>query len=426
MHLSSRLTLCLMASIVLGAGPQTGDAPASPTVEALRSKPEAERNRAETDLWEELRARGTPLVEAVAGDTQRSLVTFFWRSDQELNNVAVITPISLSDFPASALQRIPGTHTWFRTYLLPNDARFSYRFAENDSGVPFEQERDFMKRMQTWRLDTMNPARTPLAPGIEASVLQLSGAPSAQWSQRRDDVPHGALREVTIPIGSKAIPRRAWLYSPPGAASGEHRALIVFLDGESYTTVIPAPVILDNLIAAHKIRPAAALFLASSDARESEYSCNAGFSDQLAGEVLAYGRKELHAGATPPDTILAGFSLGGLQAACTAVLHPERIGAVLAQSGSFYRAPSGEEPEALSRLLAASPPRPLRWYFEIGLLEKGAIPSRDPSMLTASRHLRDVLSAKGTPHRFREYFGGHEHVAWRQSLAMGLEYLLPR
>ena len=47
MHLSSRLTLCLMASIVLGAGPQTGDAHASPTVEALRSNPEAERNRAE-------------------------------------------------------------------------------------------------------------------------------------------------------------------------------------------------------------------------------------------------------------------------------------------------------------------------------------------------------------------------------------------
>jgi enterochelin esterase-like enzyme len=46
-------------------------------------------------------------------------------------------------------------------------------------------------------------------------------------------------------------------------------------------------------------------------------------------------------------------------------------------------------------------------------------------MLTANRHLRDVLRARGARHRFREYFGGHEHLAWRESLSLGLEFVLP-
>jgi enterochelin esterase family protein len=97
---------------------------------------------------------------------------------------------------------------------------------------------------------------------------------------------------------------------------------------------------------------------------------------------------------------------------------------VLTQSGSFFRAPAGEEPEAVASRLSAGAAAPA-WYLEVGFLETGPIPSRDPSMLTANRHLRDVLRARGARHLFREYFGGHEHLAWRESLALGLEFLLP-
>jgi enterochelin esterase family protein len=47
-------------------------------------------------------------------------------------------------------------------------------------------------------------------------------------------------------------------------------------------------------------------------------------------------------------------------------------------------------------------------------------------MLTSSRHLRDVLIAKGYHVEFRDRFSGHEHVAWRATLSDGLTALLAR
>jgi enterochelin esterase family protein len=114
---------------------------------------------------------------------------------------------------------------------------------------------------------------------------------------------------------------------------------------------------------------------------------------------------------------VVGYSLGGLAAACAAIEHPSVFGAAIAQSGSFFRAPPSEEPEWLARHLAQNPRLPVHFVLSIGRFETAAIPSRDPSMLTASRHLRDVLLAKGYAVDYRELSSGHEHVAWRAVLA---------
>jgi enterochelin esterase-like enzyme len=66
----------------------------------------------------------------------------------------------------------------------------------------------------------------------------------------------------------------------------------------------------------------------------------------------------------------------------------------------------------------------VQFYLEAGLLETAAIPSRDPSMLTANRHLRDVLQAKGNEVHYVEHFSGHEHVSWRATIADGLIAML--
>jgi len=41
-------------------------------------------------------------------------------------------------------------------------------------------------------------------------------------------------------------------------------------------------------------------------------------------------------------------------------------------------------------------------------------------MLTADRHLRDVLLAKGNKVRYVEHFSGHEHVSWTATIADAL------
>jgi enterochelin esterase family protein len=43
-----------------------------------------------------------------------------------------------------------------------------------------------------------------------------------------------------------------------------------------------------------------------------------------------------------------------------------------------------------------------------------------PSLLTANRHLRDVLQAQGHDVRYAEFSGGHAHPSWRAGFAQAL------
>jgi enterochelin esterase family protein len=46
------------------------------------------------------------------------------------------------------------------------------------------------------------------------------------------------------------------------------------------------------------------------------------------------------------------------------------------------------------------------------------------NIIETSRHLRDVLIAKGYPLTYREFAGDHDRINWRGSLADGLIALL--
>lgn len=58
----------------------------------------------------------------------------------------------------------------------------------------------------------------------------------------------------------------------------------------------------------------------------------------------------------------------------------------------------------------------MRFYVEVGLQEW--------LLLTQSRHLRDVLTARGYDLEYREFNGGHDYACWRGGLADGLAHLL--
>jgi enterochelin esterase family protein len=60
---------------------------------------------------------------------------------------------------------------------------------------------------------------------------------------------------------------------------------------------------------------------------------------------------------------------------------------------------------------------PLRLYLDVGKFENGF---KDPGMLVANRHMRDVLCAKGYPTSYVEYAGGHDYPWWEITLSEGL------
>lgn len=420
-------TVMLGVLLIIPAWSQTTPSVESPTVQGLRTRLSDGDTRTVDEFWSSLKNRQLPLVEPDPADSDGSLVTFVWRGDSGTKNVVVITPLALIDFDGAVMQAVPGTNVWFKTYRMRNDARMTYRFAENDTLVPFDKEKDFFARMKTWQTDSMNPQRFDVGAGIVASVLELPGAPTDKWTRQSAPAPKGSLTKYEFSSNLLHNHRSVWIYTPANYAAKKSYPVLLIMDGESYTSLVPMPTILDNLIVAGAIPPAVAILVGSGsqDTRDRELNCNKTWSDALVEEVLPWTRGH-NINIDERNITIVGDSLAGLAAACAARDYPKVFGKVISQSGSFYRAPSGEEPEWLARHLAVEPPIPVQFYQEVGLLEIASIPNRDPSMLTANRHLRDVLLAKGNQVGYVEHFSGHEHVSWRATIADALIYIQNR
>src|SRR5262249_36594892 len=140
--------------------------------------------------------------------------------------------------------------------------------------------------------------------------------------------------------------------------------------------------------------------------------------DFLAHELLPWARERYAITSDPARIVVAGSSYGGLAAAYAGFRHPEVFGNVLSQSGAFWWRPEADaEHEWLIHPFVASPRLPLRFYRDVGVFENGF---KDPSILVANRHLRDVLRAKSYPVAYAEYVGGHDYPCWEITLPDGL------
>lgn len=416
----------LLSSLYADPASGQSSAPISHIVDSLRHLPSLTTDAA----WAALGRLDLPIVERHGSREDSAVVTFVWRGDSLTKNVVVITPLTLVDFAGSVLQRLGSTNVWYKSFVLPTDARFLYRFAPNDNLVPFERDTNVFARFGTMRRDPANPKVFDMGAFGSMSVLELARAPSDSFIRSRRGIASGAVTRTIIKSRVLGEDRTLWVYTPPHY---DRRAIrpypvVVLMDGQAYQDLIPSPTILDNLIAQRAIPPVLAVFVDTPpDARrERDLNCNRTWDAFLTDEVVPWLNERFRATRVARDRVIGGFSLGGLAAACAALRHPDIFGSVIAQSGSFYRAPDGEMPEWVARRVAQLGRLPLQFYLSIGRYETAPIPSRDPSMLTASRHLRDVLVAKGYPLTFVELSSGHEHVAWRATFGRALEAVLRR
>lgn len=407
----------------------------SPRLVALQQRLAGGDRAALDSFWQEVAERGTPLVEPIEGEADHMLVTFLVRAEPDTVNAYVLSSLDRT-FEAGRMTRMPQSDVYYKSYRVRNDARISYSISINDSEVPWRlvewsNLREGEKRTVTIRPDPLNPRRFPDEPGFPesevSSILELPKALSQPWRLPRPDVPAGQLQRETFTSKLLGNTRLVQVYTPAGyRTDGEPYELVILFGTQSYTLDVPAPVILDNLLAAKRIRPAVTVLVGSPSwaVRTVELSCNVPFTDFLVAELLPWVRERYHVAADPRRTTIGGFSLGGLAAAFAALRHPEVFGNVLSQSGSFWWGPADDpEPEWLTRQFVASPKVPVRFYLEVGRYESG--PKNDgPSNLMVNRHLRDVLLAKGYDVTYSEFSGDHLSTSWRETLADGLQAFL--
>jgi len=404
----------------------------SPRLSALQRELEAGNAAALENFWQEISKQGAPLVELIAGDDGYRLVTFLWRAREETRNVVIFGGVAGSEFGQNQLTRLRETDLWFKTYRVRNDARFFYSLAANDSLVPLaklnpKDSQAWLQRFAKFKADPLSPR--PIYKTMPAtSAVELPGAPPQPWITKQADVLAGNLEWKKLKSALLNNERAVGIYTPPGyKTDGQPYGLLLLCDGFDYALLVPTPVILDNLLAKNLLPPLVAVLIGNPTptSRNVELPCNAGFADFLAKELIPWVRQNYNVTADPKQTVMAGSSYGGLAASYAAFRHPEVFGNVLSQSGAYWWKPDdAAEHEWLSKQFVASPKLPVRFYLDVGLMERGPTQDDGPSMIIVNRHLRDVLQAKGYVVHYREFNGGHEYINWRGTLADGLLLLL--
>lgn len=227
-----------------------------------------------------------------------------------------------------------------------------------------------------------------------------------------------------------------FVYIPPGyrPSGPENAVLVLFDEGAFLEDPIPTPTILDNLIVAGRIPTTVAVLVANvGDRRTRDLSPNPEFAKFVATELMPWVRERYNVTRDPSHVVVGGASLGGLTSAYLGWRYSDVFGRVLSMSGSFWWAPdhAGDmnpldattETNWTAKQYIAAAKLPLEFHLDAGTFES------DPSLsgggiLENSRHLRDVLLARGYEVHYQQFVGGHDYLGWRGTFADGLIALL--
>ena len=190
-------------------------------------------------------------------------------------------------------------------------------------------------------------------------------------------MPEGRLEQGLFRDARSGRERAFWLYRALGDSTTAEPALLVLCDGEGHLELGVMDV-LDNLVADGRIPPLVCLLLHHPD-REVELTCNDAFAEELATQLLPRVRGELCIPALPsPDgdwRLELRRARGGVRGAAPPGGLRQRAVAVrlfLVGAGSRGGARVAHLPLRLQHR------RDVRFYLNVGLLERGPSPRNSP------------------------------------------------
>jgi enterochelin esterase family protein len=360
-----------------------------------------------------------PLIEAIDGNASEMRVTYFLLGDDDTEYAFMGGG---PDFMGLLMNRVGATNLFFVTQVVPTDARFVYSFNLTNVKRAGPEREVVVKEVVH----------------VGDSVLVMRDAAPQPYLTPRSGVPRGKTVQTTIQSSFLNEERFISVYTPASYDDGTAATLLIVFDGREYGALpgqaeVPTQTILDNLISDKKIGPTVAVFVRNvSGKRNRDLSGSKPFADFIALELVPWARARYRIRSGPTNVVVSGSSLGGFAATYTAFTHPQVIGNVLSQSGSYWISKNWQtvdnfqhrlyprETSWLIEALKESSRVPVRFYFDVGMYDLGA------AMVGANRQLRDILILKGYDVEYREFAGDHSYANWRGTFADGLISLLGR
>jgi enterochelin esterase family protein len=288
---------------------------------------------------------------------------------------------------------------WVLELEFPADAYVEYIFIDAD------QERIF---------DPFNPHKTPNGMGKTNQYFYMKAGKPTPWISAHRETPKGLVSRAVLDGGQLLAggKRSVHFYQP---ATDEPSPLLLVWDGGDYYRRAKLVTMLDEMIAARRIRPVAlAMPENGGQARIMEYACSETTLWFVLASLLPEAQRRLHLldiDETPGAFGVLGASMGGLMALYTGLRLPHIFGNVLAQSGAYEL----DGYEFMTSYMIEHGPKPeIKIWMDVGQLE---------GLLDCNRAMRAKLAEHGYLVDYHEYPAGHNYPAWRNELPGGLESL---
>jgi enterochelin esterase-like enzyme len=391
----------------------------SPKVAQLLSLNKEDLKTQLEKVWLSAKKDGLPLIEMDPLDEDYCFLTFLFRENAPSKTIAfeVFGIYEDNCFGDMKLRHLKETDLYHRSYKVPNDLCFAYRFiVENTLGGD--------KNKVT---DQYNSERVPKGEikSFSYSVCDLR-KDEPDWNAKKYHHLNSTID--TIKYTDKVVnkERNIYIYLPPDYNKTRKEAypVIYLFDAFIYLNRVEVPNILDNLITEGKIEPMIAVFYGTyRNTRGITLPLNAKFKDDFVFDFLPLIRNKYNVSLTADGNIIGGMSYGGLAAAFIAFYHPETFGKVLSQSGSFWRGlelTDGyghwiRQDWLIDKYLSVDR-KNIKLYLDWGLQEN--------YVLGSNKRMVKALNTKGYDFKLTEFNGWHDWSNSRKTFADGLLYLL--
>ena len=271
-------------------------------------------------------------------------------------------------------------------------------------------------------VDVTDP-RNPTTSESNDHAWSMVPVPGSDLTDIRD-VPHGAVAEVYYYSTALQRFRRMHVYTPPGYENGKGKFPVFYLlhgaqdTDAAWTSVGRAGFILDNLIAARKIKPMVVVMPAGHTTRSNARGAVPNeFEQDFLTDVLPYAERHYRVRANRANRAIAGLSMGGSQTLNIAIPHLDQFAYVGVFSsgliGAFSGASSAGQGQTWEQrnLVALDNAK-----FKKGLKLLWFATGKQDSLLNTSRSTVDLLKKHGFTPVFKETDGAHTWTNWRNYL----------
>lgn len=361
-----------------------------------------------------------PLVEKDSLYDDYVFITFLYQN--ELPNKAISFEMfgiyEEYRFADMKLYPLLNTGTYYRSYMIPNDLCFSYRFLVSDTILG--------KVFRT--IDKFNPNRIPRDKvfGYSYSALDLR-TNEPDYNSKSLNINYGKLDTLIYNSKILGYQKDIFVYKPTGFDKNREKSypVIYLFDSFIYLNRVEVPNILDNLISQGKIEPMVAVLINNynDERRETELHLNYHFESFVIDELVPFVQENYNGTTNPEQTVIGGISLGGLASTFMSFNHPDIFGKVLAQSSAYWRDTFRVDNynneirnDWLINQFIQSEKKPIKIFIDWGLQEN--------MVLGSNRKMARILKHKGYDFKYIEFNGWHDWANSRKTFPNGLVYLM--